>query len=83
MVNNTEEAIEKIEELKGYLKSLRYNPDLVKMLHNLEKMKTELSKKEVLARQTKKITVLETPLKNINESIDNFEKLLIIAKLLN
>jgi hypothetical protein len=83
MVNNTEEAIEKIEELKGHLKSLRYNPDLVKMLNNLEKMKTELSKKEVLARQTKKVSIIETPLKNINESIDNFEKLLIIAKLLN
>jgi hypothetical protein len=83
MITSTNEALEKLTQLKNYMKTVRYNHDLNKLLKNIEGMITELSKKEVLARQTKKVSILEIPLKNLNESVDNFEKLLIIAKLLN
>ena len=44
---------EKCNELKARLSKLSYNPDLRKVLHNIEIMVSEISKIEVICRQTK------------------------------
>jgi hypothetical protein len=77
------EGSEACDKLRKDLSKLRYNPDLNKMLKNIISMVTELSKLEVTCRRTPNKHILETPLKNLNDSITHLEKLILIAKLVD
>lgn len=74
---------EKCNELKARLSKLSYNPDLRKVLHNIEIMVSEISKIEVICRQTKNNSRLDEPLKKLNDSIKHLEQLIFIATLMN
>lgn len=76
------EGREVCDNLRKELSKIRYNPDLNKMLKNIENMVTEISKLEVTCRRTVSKVVLETPLKNLNESIAHLKKLILIAQLM-
>lgn len=71
------------DRLQRELGKLKYNPDLYKLLRNIEKMTTELSKLEVLCRRTKTKTLLEEPLHQLNGAIAHLEKLILLAKLMD
>jgi uncharacterized protein YozE (UPF0346 family) len=68
--------------LKSELKALNYNPDLNKMLKNIQIMVEDLSKLEVEARRKQKFTYTEIKANEINNAIDHLEKLILIAKLM-
>lgn len=68
--------------LRSQLGTIGYNPDLRKMLVNIEKMVTELSKLEVTFRRTQKYTLLDDKVAEINKAIDHLEKLILIAQLM-
>lgn len=68
--------------LHTQLDSLPYNPDLYKMLKNIEKMIDDLSKLEVEARRIRNTSILQEKITRINQAIDHLEKLLIIAQLM-
>ena len=70
-------------KIQQQLSSIGYNPDLQKMYRNIDKMVTELSKIEVSFRRVNKSNNLtESKVKQINNSIDHLEKLIIMAKLM-
>ena len=71
------------DELRRDLSSIRYNPDLRKMLKNIEGMLTDISKKEVICRQSRQSFILEGPLASLNQSIDQLQKLILVAKLMD
>jgi len=71
------------DQLRKDLKSIRFNMDLHKMLGNIEKMVTELSKLEVSCRHHTKQYQLEEPSKNIAQSINHLEKLILMARLMD
>jgi hypothetical protein len=68
--------------LKKQMSGIGYNPDLLKMFQNIEKMISDLSKLEVEYRRTNKISVVENQLAQINKSITHFENLLLMAQLM-
>jgi phenylalanyl-tRNA synthetase alpha subunit len=68
--------------LKLQLDTLPYNPDLHKMLKNIDSMVEKLSKLEVEARRTHKLEYTKQNVDAINKAIDHLEKLLLIAKLM-
>lgn len=68
--------------LHTQLDSLPYNPDLYKMLKNIEKMIDDLSKLEVDARRTRIEHYAKEKVDDVNKAIDHLEKLLLIAKLM-
>lgn len=68
-------------ELTELVRTVRYNPDLIKMKRNLDKMISELSRQEVEARRLKNPKYLEPQLKLINESINNLEKWILMLQL--
>jgi hypothetical protein len=70
-------------ELTIQLNQLPYNRDLRRMLRNLDEMVTELSKAEVEARRIHKPEYTKDKVDKINKAIDHFEKLLLIAQLMN
>jgi hypothetical protein len=76
------EGREICDQIRKDLAKLRYNPDLAKMLRNIEYMVTEVSKLEVICRRSHSRGVLETPLKNLNTSIDHLRKLILVAQLM-
>lgn len=76
------EGREVCDQIRKDLAKLRYNPDLAKMLRNIESMVTEVSKLEVVCRRAHNRGVLETPLKNLNASIDHLQKLILVARLM-
>jgi len=69
--------------LRKDLSKLDYNPDLKHMLKNVEDMVKELSKEEVIARQTRRTYHLESHLEKINKAINQLEKLILIAQIMN
>lgn len=71
------------KHLADQLHRIPYNPDLYKMLNNIDDMVQELSRKEVDARRIRKMEYTKEMVNDINKAIDHFEKLLIIAKLVN
>lgn len=78
------EGIEVCDQLRKELSQIRYNPDLQKMLKNIKGMVTEVSKLEVECRRAhNKSVLLEIPLKNLNESVDHLQKLILMAKLMD
>lgn len=70
-------------ELSRQLGALPFNPDLRKLQLNINRLVSELSVLEVEARRTKKPTLTEPLLNQINEAIDRLEKLIIIATLMS
>lgn len=77
------EGREVCDILRKDLKKIRYNPDLQKMLRNIESMVTEVSKLEVICRRANSRQILETPLKHLNESVSKLEKFILVAKLMD
>ena len=71
------------KELTTQLTSLPYNPDLRKMLKNIEVMVGQLSKLEVEARRTRHTSYSDEQKDKINKAIDHLEKLLLMAKLMS
>jgi len=71
------------DKLRSDLKTIRYNPDLHKMLKNIECMVTDLSKLETSCRHHTKRYQLEEPSNKLRNSIDHLEKLIIVAKLMD
>lgn len=76
-------ARQRCDKIRRDLKSIRYNPDLHKMLKNIESMVTELSKLETQCRHHTKRYQLDEPTKKLSQSIDHLEKLIIVAKLMD
>lgn len=70
------------DKLRSDLSKIRYNPDLNKMLKNIEKMVTEVSKLEVTCRRTVSQVILERPLRELNESVIHLQKLILVAQLM-
>jgi len=77
------EGREVCDRLRKDLSTIRYNPDLTKMLRNIDNMVTEISKLEVISRRTVSRTLLQEPLKKLNESVKHLDKLIIVAKLMD
>lgn len=69
-------------DLSSQMNGIGYNPDLVRMHKNIDKMVNELSKLEVNLRRTGKYSMLDDKVSDINNAINHFEKLLIIANLM-
>ena len=69
-------------ELKSQLTQLSYNNDLRKMLKSIDIMVSQLSILEVEARRTKNTTRTKPKLAEINEAIDNLDKWITMAILL-
>ena len=69
--------------LRKDLKNVSHNPDLKKMLQNIEDMVTELSRSEVIARQTKRTSMLIGQIEKINKSIGHLQKLILIAQIMD
>jgi hypothetical protein len=59
-----------------------YNPDLNRMLLNITKMVTELSKLEVGFRRIHKSNMTDDKVDEINKAINHLEKLILMASLM-
>lgn len=71
------------DQLRRDLRSLGYNPDLNKMFLNIERMVSDLSKMEVLARRNPKSNMTVDKVNEINKAIDHLEKLILMAKIMS
>lgn len=83
MVTNSIEARRKIEELKIQTKKIKFNPDIYLIVRNIELLISELSKKEVVVRQTKKPYIIDGELKQLNDAFKYAEQLILIATLVD
>ena len=81
-INSAIEGRTVCDQLDAELHKLRHNPDLRKMLRNIENMVTEISKKEVMCRQSRNIRLLEEPLQRLNSAVEHLQKLILIAQLI-
>lgn len=75
------EARNIVDGLAKQVKKLNYNPQYKVFLTNLNKMVNDLSSAEVVARQSKKPSVVEIPRERLALAIDYFEKLILIQTL--
>jgi hypothetical protein len=75
------EARNIVDGLAKQTKKLNYNPQYKVLLSNLNKMINDLSSAEVVARQSKKHSIVEIPRERLALAIDYFEKLLLIQSL--
>ena len=66
-------------ELMKSTRGVPHNPDLSKLLANIDDMVTKLSKAEVIARRMHQTVDSLPELKEVNEAIDTFEQWLMIA----
>jgi hypothetical protein len=69
-------------KLRLEMNAVGYNVDLHRMLSNIDKMVSDLSKIEVEARRTRSTVLYREHLADINNAIDRLEKLVIMAKLM-
>ena len=69
-------------ELSKQMNGIGYNPDLVRMHKNIDKMVTEVSKLEVNLRRTGKYNILDDKVAEINKAITHLEKLILMANLM-
>jgi hypothetical protein len=69
-------------KLRLEMNAVGHNADLYRMLGNIDKMVSELSKIEVEARRTRSTVLYREKLESINYAIDRLEKLVIMAKLM-
>ena len=70
-------------KIRRELTEIKYNPDLYKMLKNIDAMVTEISKLEVTYRRTISRPALDAKLADTNKAITHLEKLILMAKLMN
>lgn len=75
------EAQKLVDALFKRLKELHYNPDLKKMMKNLDHLVTELSKAEVVARTNRSPGIANRPKEELTKAIDYADKMLLLAKL--
>jgi polyhydroxyalkanoate synthesis regulator phasin len=75
------EARKIVDDLAKQVKKLNYNPQYKVFLNNLDKMINDLSSAEVVARQSKKSSIVEIPRERLALAIDYFEKLILIQTL--
>jgi hypothetical protein len=64
------------------MQRISYNNDLHKMLRAIDHMNMELSKIEVEARRSKNDSRCGAKLKEINEAVENLEKWIVMAILM-
>lgn len=83
MIQHSLDAITKIEKLKIQTKKIKFNPDTYIIIRNIEIMISDLSKKEVLSRQTKKTYILDQDILKLNEAFTYLEQLILIATLVD
>jgi hypothetical protein len=69
-------------KLRLEMNAVGYNADLHRMLSNIDKMVSELSKIEVEVRRTRSTVLYREHLVDINNAIDRLEKLIIMATLM-
>ena len=69
-------------DLSRQMNGIGYNPDLVRMHKNIDKMVTEVSKLEVNLRRTGKYNMLDDRVAEINKAINHLEKLVLMANLM-
>jgi ethanolamine utilization cobalamin adenosyltransferase len=77
--NNAVEAQKLVDALSKRLKELNYNPDLKKMIKNLDHLVTELSKAEVVARTNRAPGIAQKPKEELAKAIDYADKMLLLA----
>jgi len=82
-IQNSLEWNKEKDRLKKHLSSINYNPNLHKVLGNIDIMVQDLSRLEVEARRMHNGTKLVDSLSKINQSIIQLEKLIVIAKLVD
>ena len=82
-IDNSLEWSDVRSSLVNQLDSIGYNPDLRKMLKNIDTMVVDLSKLEVEARRTRHTSYTTEQSNKINKAIDHLEKLLLMAKLMS
>jgi hypothetical protein len=70
-------------KIRRELTEIKYNPDLYKMLKNIDAMVTEISKLEVIYRRAISRPALAAKLADANKAISHLEKLILMAKLMN
>lgn len=70
-------------KIRRELTDIKYNPDLYKMLKNIDAMVTEISKLEVIYRRSISRPALDAKLADANKAISHLEKLILMAKLMN
>lgn len=70
------------DEMQQIIRGIGFNPDIYRMLKNIDRMVDDLSKAEVVARQTKKTHHLDAEIKKVNEAIVTLEKWLMLAGLM-
>jgi len=75
------EARNIVDGLAKQVRKLNFNPQYKVLLNNLNNMVNDLSSAEVIARQTKKQSVVDVPRDRLALAIDYFEKLVIIQTL--
>jgi len=75
------EAQKIVDNLFRRLKELNYNPDLKKMMKNLEHLVTELSKAEVVARTNHSPEIAQKPREELAKAIHYADNMLLLAKL--
>jgi hypothetical protein len=80
---DSHEARKAVFDLRSQLKTIRYNPDLRKMLKNIEQMVDELSSIEVKARQSKQPNLGDSLRVKLESAVDYLEKLILMMRLLN
>jgi hypothetical protein len=69
-------------QLQAQMNQAGYNPDLNKMLRNIDLMVTELSKLEVGFRRIHKSNMTDDKVNEINKAISHLEKLILMASLM-
>lgn len=79
--NNAVEAQKIISDLYKRMREINYNPDLKKMLKNLDYLLTELSKAEVVARTNRTPGIAQRPKEELSKAIDYADNMLLLAKL--
>lgn len=80
-INSALHARQVSYKFEKQLSKYRYNEDLVKLLENIDVMITELSKEEVIVRQTRKDAAYNKKKQEVSEVLDRFEKLLLFLAL--
>lgn len=70
------------QSLKAQIKELPYNPDLKKLLSNIDEMVDDLSRAEVFARRYKKSIEDLPEVKKVNDAIQTLEKWIMLAALI-
>jgi len=70
------------DELREKVKKIGFNPDLNKMIKNIDTMVEHLSKLEVEARRTHKTTYIKPEVDKINQAIETVEQWLVMAILM-